>query len=60
MISNYIENLTSQWLLWMENHQASNDSQRSFSERRVAGEKCEEVQRERQKLILDMDKLFDE
>lgn len=60
MISNYVEQLTSLWLLWMENHNISNDPSKSFEDRKLAGLECEKIQKKRQQIILDIDKLFDE
>ena len=58
MISDYIEKLTNVWLLWMINHNKSNDVGLSFEIRKNCGEECERLQKIRQKIILDIDENY--
>ena len=46
--------LTNIWMNWMENYDASNNPKKSYAERRQAGEACEHLQAERQKIITDI------
>lgn len=58
MISDYIEKLTNIWLLWMVNHNKSNDITLSFEVRKNCGNECERLQKIRQKIILDIDEHY--
>jgi len=58
MISDYIEKLTNVWLLWMINHNKSNDVGLSFEIRKNCGKECERLQKIRQKIILDIDEHY--
>tara|TARA_R100000458_G_scaffold9704_2_gene7694 strand:+ start:3150 stop:3368 length:219 start_codon:yes stop_codon:yes gene_type:complete len=55
-----IEELIHVWGSWMNNHYVSNDSSLSFSDRRKGGEACEKLQEKRQKLLIQIDEIFNE
>lgn len=55
-----IEELIHVWGSWMKNHYISNDSSLSFSDRRKGGETCEKLQEKRQKLLIQIDEIFNE
>lgn len=50
-ISDLINLLTYIWIKWIDNHEISNDSTKSYSIRRKAGERCEKLQSLRQEII---------
>ena len=54
-----IQSLITMWADWMKHHHISNDSLLSYKERRAAGEECERLQAVRRKLLVDIDKAFD-
>jgi len=58
-ISDFIGILTYIWIKWIDNHNKSNDTSISFKERRKSGERCEKLQRIRQKVIQEINKNFD-
>lgn len=59
-LNNYIEILTYIWLKWIDNHTISNDINYSIKKRRYAGERCEKLQRIRQRIIVEINKNFNE
>lgn len=58
-ISDYVNILTYIWIKWIDNHLKSNDVSLSLKERRSCGERCEKLQRIRQKTIQEINKTFD-
>ena len=56
--SSLINNYTALWLEWMKNYNISIDIGRSFSERRKAGENCENLISERYKNIDKLNEFF--
>jgi len=59
-INNYIEILTYIWLKWINNHELANDVNTSLEKRKLSGARCEKLQRIRQRIIININELFDE
>lgn len=59
-LDNYISILTFLWFKWIRNHEKSNNQNLSFRQRRECGERCERIQKMRQKIIVRINKLFEE
>lgn len=57
-ISDYVNILTFIWIKWIDNHLKSNDLSLSLKERRSCGERCEKLQRIRQKTIQEINNTF--
>lgn len=57
-ISDFIGILTYIWIKWIDNHNKSNNTSFSLKERRDCGERCEKLQRIRQKTIQEINKTF--
>jgi hypothetical protein len=57
-ISELITELTELWLDWMKNHNFSNNSNNSMSQRRLGGERCEALQRRRQEILVEINQEF--
>jgi hypothetical protein len=51
-IQDYISILTYIWIKWINNHEVSNNVNFSDKIRRKSGERCEKLQRIRQKIII--------
>jgi hypothetical protein len=58
-IEDYISILTYIWIKWINNHEISNDKSLSFSKRREGGERCERLQAVRQKIIILLNREFE-
>jgi hypothetical protein len=54
-----IEALTFLWHTWIKSHHIANDPEHSIADRRKAGMICEELQRERQNLIDQIDEVIE-
>lgn len=59
-ISDYVNLLTYIWIKWIDNHNKSNNKNFSFKERRLSGERCEKLQRIRQRIIQLINKNFED
>lgn len=59
-LTSLIEKLINMWSDWMKYHYIANDHTLSYKERRAAGEKCEDLQIVRYKLLADIDDVFNE
>lgn len=57
-ISDLVTELTTLWLEWMKNHNISNDTSNTLSVRRSGGERCEELQRRRQEILIELNEAF--
>lgn len=57
-ISDLVTELTNLWLEWMKNHNISNNMSNTLSVRRSGGEKCEELQRRRQEILVELNEAF--
>jgi hypothetical protein len=58
-ISDYVSLLTYVWIKWIDNHVKSNDVKNDLLIRRKSGERCENLQRIRQKIIQQINKNFE-
>lgn len=58
-LTDLIEELTFLWLKWMQHHNACNTPSLSLNERRLNGEACEDLQRRRQQILIEMNNEFD-
>jgi hypothetical protein len=59
-LDTYVEILTYVWLKCINNHETSNNVIVSAKNRRSAGERCEKLQRVRQKIIRNINDIFNE
>lgn len=57
-LNSLILRLTDVWLLWMQNHNISNNPSFENKIRRNAGQKCEELQIERNEIISKINDLW--
>ena len=57
--STYVELLTFLWLRWINNHELSNNDSLSYSKRRKAGIRCENIQKIREKTIKEFNIYLD-
>lgn len=57
-ITDLITELTGLWLEWMKNHNISNNITNNLSVRRKGGERCEELQKRRQEILIELNKEF--
>lgn len=48
------------WFKWMANHERANNTDLSFTKRRYAGLRCEQLQFIRQRLIREINNSFEE
>ena len=58
-LTDLIEELTDLWLNWMRAHNACNKPSLSLEERRANGEECENLQRRRQQILIELNEEFD-
>lgn len=58
-LTDLIEELAELWLKWMKHHNACNTPSLPLSERRANGEECENLQRRRQQILIELNEEFD-
>jgi|LakMenEpi03Aug12_release.lakeMendotaPanAssembly.Ray.scaffolds.fasta_scaffold47402_3 hypothetical protein len=58
-LTDLIEELTYLWIKWMKAHNACNTPSLSLRERRLNGEECENLQRRRQQILIELNEEFD-
>lgn len=59
-INDCIKILVYVWFKWMHNHERANNASLSFSQRRFAGLRCEQLQFIRQRVIKEINYIFEE